>query len=189
MKKIPLKIIATIFLLSILGLGSIKAQVMEPGSVIANQAWEDRNGYNELYIKVYAACNPDKPPYDGHESEIQVRLKNKNHELNIHYELEDYQMQMLFFSQKNIRYFNFEKIRAVFIPFSYCGNADTINRVSYIILYDDSSYLKHIDFYCTEAGKCKLLSDLVILSDIPDILRERLISELERYNDIEDFLQ
>ena len=160
---------------------------MEPDSIVFNQTWEDCNGYNELYIRVYAACNPEKPPYDGHESKIQVKLKNKKYELAVHYELEydQYQMQMLLFSEENIRYFKIKKAKAAFIPFFYCGNSDSINRVSYIILHNNKSYLKHIDFYCSENGRCKLLENY--LSDIPKSLRKILIQELE--NDKNKFQQ
>jgi len=180
-------LIVILFFLSILSSEAIKAQVMEPDSIVLNQTWEDCNGYNELYIRVYAACNPEKPPYDGHESEIQVKLKNKKYELAVHYELEydQYQMQMLLFSEENIRCFKIKKAKAVFIPFFYCGNSDSINRVSYIILHNNKSYLKHIDFYCSEDAKCKLLEN--DLSDIPKSLKKILMQELE--NDKNKFEQ
>ena len=72
--SILLPLIVILFFISILSSEAIKAQVMEPDSIVFSQTWEDCNGYNELYIRVYAACNPEKPPYDGHESEIQVKL-------------------------------------------------------------------------------------------------------------------
>ena len=169
----------------------LNAQVMEPDSLIINQTWNDKNGHNELYIRVYAACSPDdldKPPM-GHESKIQVKLKNKKHDLAIHYELEfeQYQMQMLLFYEDDIRYFKIKGAQAVFIPFFYCGNYDSINRVSYIILYNNKAYLKHIVFYCSENGKCRLWDDLPNLSDMSKVLKKKLISEVEKYNDIKDF--
>lgn len=67
-----MKISLFLLLLSILSI-SLEAQVMEPDSIMVNQTWTDNNGSNELSVRVYAACNPDKPPFDGHESEIRVK--------------------------------------------------------------------------------------------------------------------
>lgn len=168
---------------------------MEPDSVIINKTWIDRNGENKLYIRVYAACNPDKPPFDAHLTQIQAHLKNTSRSLNIKYDEPDYQMCMIFLSEKDIWFHDVNGIKAVFIPFSYCGNMDTTVRLSYIILYKKHKYLFHFTFECNEifegGTKCILeeKSARKQIKKIPKELREVLFNHLkENYETEIDFI-
>ncbi len=161
---------------------------MESDSVIARQEWKDRNGNNELYVRVYAACNPKKPPFDGRRTQIEIRLKNDKHRLKMKYDEENYQMCMIFFDENDISYINRAGSRIVFIPFFYCGNADNNITVSYFILYNNLKYLRHIDFYCDEDGNCKLDDDLKKkLKGMPGYLKKEFINQLSKHKNVTDF--
>lgn len=168
----------------------MQAQVMEPDSVVVNQTWTDNNGYNELYINVYAACNTEKPPYDGHKSKIQVRLRNEKHKLKIEYDEKKYQMCMILFNESDICYVDQNDVQIIFIPFFYCGNADSNIRVSYFILYNKLKFLRHIDFYCDEDGNCRLNDNLKKkLKGMPDYLKKEFVYQLSKFKTIGDFHQ
>lgn len=167
-----------------------QAQVMEPDSVIVNQTWTDNNGVNELYIYVYAACNLQKPPYDGYKSKIQVKLKNEKYKLKIEYDEKNYQMCMILFKEDDIFYVNKNNTQIAFIPFFYCANADSEIKVSYFILYNNLKFLKHIYFYCDEDGNCRLNDNLnKKLKGMPEYLKKEFIDQLSKYKTIDDFHQ
>lgn len=169
--------------------------VMEPDSLIINKTWNDRNGENNLYIRVYAACNPDKPPFDAHLTQIQAHLKNASRNLKIEYDEPDYQMCMIFLSEKDIWFHDVNGIKAVFIPFTYCGNEDTTVLLSYIILYKKHKYLFHFTFECNEdfedGSECILdeKSARKQIKKLPKELREVLFNHLkENYKTEIDFI-
>lgn len=165
--------------------------VMEPDSVIINKTWNDRNRENNLYIKVYAACNPDKPPFDAHFTEVRVHLKNATHDLKIEYDEPDYQMCMIFLSEKDIWFHDVNGIKAAFIPFSYCGNMDTTVRLSYIILYKKHKRVFHFTFECKDdVSECILdeKSARKQIKKLPKELREVFFNHLkENYKTEIDF--
>lgn len=185
------KLLGLFLLLLFMSLSNIKINGQDypvpPDSVTIEKQWTDKNGQNRLRIRISALCEPLRTFPMGFESRIDVDLKHKKHELYIGYELEHYEMSMIMFYEEDIRYFKIKGVQAVFIPFFYCGNSDSTVRVSYIILYNDKAYLKHIDFYCSEAGDCELKDGVDGLIDMPKPLRNRLIKELEGYTEISNF--
>jgi len=134
---------------------SANAQEMIPDTIIVQQEWNDKNGYNILNIIVGAACNParDDKPQDAHETSIQVHLKNEKYTLSIAYYDDNYQSEMIFFYEGGIHYQNIRGIRAVFIPFFYCHNYNLSLKLSYVILYNNHSYLYHFDYECCEGDE------------------------------------
>lgn len=158
-----------------------------PDTVNYNMQWMDKNGNNLLSITVNGACNLEKPPYDGHPTTIIAALKNDKHSLSIEYDEPYFEMRMILFVEKEISSFDIKGRNAVFIPFFYCGNADETLEVSYIIFYNNYKYLKQMKFHCSESGKCKLMDDVEKISDMPKLLRNKFIVELQKYNDTSDF--
>jgi hypothetical protein len=58
---------------------------------------------------------------------------------------------------------------------------DTDVKVSFIISHGAQKYLRHIDFYCGENGKC-ILNDRILdqkLRYFPEKLKNQLISKLK----------
>jgi hypothetical protein len=72
------------------------------------------------------------------------------------------QMHTIFFRKEEIRFQELNGIRAVFIPFFYCGNYDQDTRISYILLYNNQKYLFHINYFLEieEDGFFRLNDDL-----------------------------
>lgn len=168
-------------------LGFAKAHTRDSVTVVKN--WEDKNGPNQLTVHVVGLCNPDEPPFDGTPTKIQAHLKNKQTELQVLFDDENYQMEMILFYEKDIEIMDIKKEKAIFIPFFYCGNFDNDIRVSYIIFYKDKSYLFHIDFHCAEGDGCWLSDDLKAkLSSIEDrtlkkVFAKKLKSRYKKYSD------
>ena len=96
---------------------SVSAQVLEPDLVDVSRTWQDRNGDNKLSIKVYAACNPDKGPLDGHKTMIKASLKNSKYKIEKKYNEKNYQMCMIFFDPADIVLKPLDGSEAIFIPF------------------------------------------------------------------------
>jgi hypothetical protein len=164
---------------------------MYPDSIVISKKWNDKNGLNLLTIRVNALCNPNRPPFDGHITVIESSLKNDRHKLSIKYNEDDYQMKMIYFEEKDIWFYKYNGIQAVFIPFFYCSNIDSEGTVSYIILYDNKKYLYHFNFTCDnefafldeKGGKCKLRTKNLNqkLKDLPNALRETLINFIKTH--------
>ncbi|WP_219225629.1 hypothetical protein [Pedobacter antarcticus] len=167
----------------------LSAQVVLPDSITVSKSWTDKNGSNRLQIKVNALCNPDRPPFDGHETRIEASLYNSKYTSVKAYNDEDYQMEMIFFKEKNIWFREYSGGRAVFIPFSYCGNDDTDKKISLIIFYGRDSYLCHIQYKCDELGGCTINDKSgVKLQHLPVMLRKDLIKRLKTtYRNTADF--
>lgn len=158
-------------------------------SITVFKNWEDKHGLNQLTVKVEGLCNPDEPPFDGTPTKIIANLKNKQTALEVVFDDEDYQMEMLLFYEKDIEIIDLKKEKAVFIPFFYCANFDNDIKVSYIIFYKGSGYLFHINFHCAEGEGCWLNDDLEAkLSSITDrelkkIFIKKLKSSYKKYSD------
>lgn len=111
--------------------------------------WTDANGANTLHLTVDGNCNPDNAHF-GTPTSIQAQLENKNYKVKIKYNEPDYQMCMIHLSEKDIWFYEYNGAKAVFIPFSYCGNLDSTVKLSYIILYNKHKCLLHFLFNCEE---------------------------------------
>lgn len=158
----------------------IHAQVVHTDSIAVHKTWYDKNGKNTLSIKVNALCNANKPPFDGHVSIINASLTNKNYAVTNEYNDENYQMEMLLFYEKDIWFHVINKVKAVFIPFFYCGNMDTNNKVSYLIFYNNTKYLYHINYRCNEDNACTLNENLQLkLKDLPTGLKKVFMKVLQ----------
>ena len=166
-----------------------QAQTILPDSIMIHKSWNDKNGKNKLTVKVNALCNPNRPPFDGHETKIEAEIRNAGGSQEIVYNDEDYQMEMILFRENDIWLEEFNKIKAVFIPFFYCGNSDSDIKASFIIFYNTKKYLYHINFHCTENGTCKVTDDLnTKLKELSPKLRNSFIKSLKsKYKKYSDF--
>lgn len=169
-----------IFLLMLSNQSAI-AQIVHIDSIEIHKVWKDKNGENKLMINVNALCNPDKPPFDGHKTKIIASLKNKKFNQTIVFDDQNYQMEMILFREKDLWLTEYHGTKAVFIPFSYCGNADNDVKASFIIFYNGKKHLYHLKFYCGDAGDCKLNEkDLHLkLKALPKELKDHLIKKLK----------
>lgn len=86
---------------------------------------------------------------------------------------------MIPFNKNEISYKKRGNSQIIFIPFSYCGNADSHVKVSCFILHNDLKYLKHINSFCEESEHCKLTDNLKKkLKDMPKYLRKEFKRQL-----------
>ncbi len=177
-----------IYVVSILWL-PLYSQEVNVDSISINKTWIDNNGKNSLFVKVNALCDPNNPPFDGHKTLIEASLKNKKHNLNLLYDEENYQMKMLLFYEKDIKFYKLNKTNSIFIPFFYCGNWENDVKVSYIIFYNNKKYLYHINYYCGEDASCRLNDNLNLkLKNMPESLKKIFIKELKtKYKTSKDF--
>ena len=165
------------------------AEASTRDSITVFKNWEDKNGANELMVKVVGLCNPDEPPFDGTPTMIEAYLTNKHGKLQALFNDENYQMEMILFYENDIEIIDVKKEKAVFVPFFYCGNFDNDIRVSYIVFYGDKSYLFHINYHCAEGDGCWLNDNLKAkLSSIEDrhlkkVFIKKLKSEYKRFSD------
>jgi len=146
----------TLLLLLLVCYQSVIAQVVRTDSVEIHQSWKDKNGENKLVVNVNALCNPDRPPFDGRQTKIIASLKNKKFTQEIVFDDKDYQMEMILFREKDVWFSEYNGVKAVFVPFFYCGNADNDIKASFIIFYNNKKYLYHLKFYCSDEGDCRL---------------------------------
>jgi len=165
------------------------SQEMKTDSLIVVRNWTDSNGKNTLRIKVDAACNPEVPPYDAHPTKIEAWLRNDNYSTYIEYDDPNFEMEMIYLNESDICFGNgADRVRIVFIPFSYCGNADDDMIVSYIILYNNQKYLYHIntrDQSNNFAGPYLLDDDLdTKLKDLPENLRAEFLKLIKSKYDL-----
>lgn len=165
------------------------AQESKRDSITILKNWNDKNGVNELTINAGRLCNPEEPPFDGSTTKIEANLKNKLVDLNVFFEDENYQMEMILFYESDIEIIEVKNEKAVFIPFFYCGNFDNDIKVSYIIFYKNKGYLFHINFHCNEGNECKLNDDLqeklMTINDkhLKKIFQKKLKSDYKIYSD------
>jgi hypothetical protein len=172
-----------VWLLLMLFCTSVSAQVVYPDSITIQKKWIDGNGENRLTVKVNALCNPSKMPIDGHPTKFEANLQMKNSHMDIVYDDSSYQMEMILFEEKEIWFYELNKVKAVFIPFLYCSNEDNDVKVSYAVFYGDKKYLFHFNFRCKENGICKLNEEekkkLTLLQ--PELKRALLAKLLKKY--------
>lgn len=157
------------------------AQELHPDSITVQKKWTDKNGENKLTVKVNALCNPSKMPIDGHATKFEAKLKVRQKEMNIVFDDSAYQMEMILFEEKEIWFYELNKVKAVFIPFLYCSNADNDLKVSYAVFYDNKKYLFHFQFRCNENGNCKISTERnKELITLQPQLRKVLIEKLKK---------
>ncbi len=149
-----------VWLLAILYCNIATAQEIHADSITVQKKWTDKNGKNLLTVKVNALCNPSKMPIDGHPTKFEAKLETKQKKFEIEYDDSAYQMEMILFDEKEIWFYELNKVKAVFIPFQYCSNADNDLKVSYAVFYGNQQFLFHFRFRCNENGNCKINEDL-----------------------------
>ncbi len=155
-----LRRIILFFLLGFSYVSTLLAQEVHPNSLSVVKQWNDANGRNNLSIKVSAACNPSKPPFDGHPTGIHVVLNNRKGKVHVNYEDSSYAMEMIAFHKKYIWFSQYKKTKVVFIPFFYCGNEDTEVKLSYILVFDNKYFTYHFKFKKDEDGNCLAVDDI-----------------------------
>ena len=164
--------------------------VVRPRPFDCKKEWTDKNGNNLLQIHVSALCTDNLTFMDGFKSKITVTLNNKKHDLKKSYDNENYQMSSISFYEQDIILEQIDGSTAVFVPFFYCGNMDSSVTVSYFIFYNKYKYIKHISFYCSEDGDCKLNDDIdKKLKGMPDVLKNCFLQQLSKYKLIGNFHQ
>ncbi len=152
-------------------------------SIFIKKKWTDSFGKNALIVKVNALCNPLKPPFDGHPSVIEASLKNKKANLKVIFDDADYQMEMIYFREKNIWFFTSDKNTATFIPFLYCGNLDNDIKISFIIFYKNKKFLYHVKYRCDDENNCLVNENLnLALKDIPTPIKNHFIKRIKNKN-------
>ncbi len=149
-----------IIILSFITSTTLAQEVMIPDTITTTKTWIDKNGLNMLTIHVNAACNPDTLPHDGHQTMISAQLSNNLYKVKAVYDEPNYQMKMIYFDESDIWYYDINGVKAVFIPFDYCGNADDDMVVSFIILYNKQKYIYHINLKGEDFANYRLNDNL-----------------------------
>lgn len=158
------------------------------GSLIIEKTFHDKNGNNELEIKVINPRQFSDDLDDDSEREImvdgwinyiEVRLNNENYSDTLIYYNPTVAESLIHVESNNISLECISGKYAIFIPFFiYNGNID-INTITFIVFYDSQKYLYHINFSGTETEYLKITDDLdEKFKELPGKLKKELIKQV-----------
>lgn len=123
-----------------------------------SKSFTDINGKNLLEIRILNPCILDTPPWDADQCTITATLTNTKTVSKLFYDHPDAQMSLIYLVEKEIAVRKIDGITAVFIPFYYCGATESFDRkVSYFIFYKGRKYDLHLNYYCEDEKKCKVV--------------------------------
>ncbi|WP_146191026.1 hypothetical protein [Sphingobacterium athyrii] len=163
-------------------LASVYVKMVLLDSIVTERGYQDIYGKNMLHVKVTNPCNADSSRFDGLLSHIEVQLKNNKGKTSVTYKHPHPQMSLIQFIQEEIHIKDLGGRKAAIVPFYYCGGYESYDmKVSYIVLYENKSYIFHLDYYCGEGVECKPVRTLqATLKNLPKDIRTYLIRYLTK---------
>jgi hypothetical protein len=157
-------------------------------SLTIHKTFPNKNRENRLEIKVINPCNDEVDIEDknfrvmGMINSISVWLSNKNETDSLVYFNPNVLMSLIKLRKEDIVFKSISNKPAVFIPFSYCGNADDDIIISYIVFYNKKKYLYHINLEGENFCNYRLNDNLDNkLKDMPQKLKNEFIKQLKLY--------
>lgn len=151
-------------------------------SISIDRTFKDSNGKNKLKIKVINPCCLDDDAYrvDGMINYISVEIANKNFADTLIYYNPDVLMSLISLSESKITLKSIGRRKAVFIPFSYCCNADDDVRMGIIVCCNDKISLYHINLRGEDFANYKINDDLdETFAELSPALKKKLIQFIE----------
>ena len=160
-------------------------------TLVIHKTFNDKNGNNNLEIKVINPCrlaenfeygSDDFWKYyrvDGVINYIEVYLTNKNYSDTLIYYNPYVTMSLINLSESDIALKSISGKQAVFILFSHCAMADDNKQITCIVFYDHRKYIYQINLRGVEFDNYRIVDNLdEKLKNLPKKLKTELIKHI-----------